>query len=1027
MTKSNPNKLRFTERCIRHPVLAIVISALILVLGLRSVFLLPIQQYPSIQSAVIQVSTLFVGADPETMAAFVTTPIENAISQVNGIDYMTSSSAQNTSVILANVVLDYDADKVLTETSAQVTGIINQLPTGTQYPKLSITIGESISSMYIGFYSDVLPSNKINDYMLRVVQPQLQAVQGVQQASILGNLQISLRIWLDPRKLAGYGLSADQVANKIRNNNFVAGIGRTDGDSFVVDLTSNTDLKSVDEFKQMVIKASNHALIRLKDIAEISLGSQNYNTSVTFDNKSAVYIGIIVAPNANLLTVIGNVKKVFDQIQKKLPEGLNGRIVYDASQFVSSSIEEVNQSLIEAFIIVTAVVFVFLGSWRSLIIPIVAIPLSLVGTFFIMYALHYSLNLLTLLALVLAIGLVVDDAIIVVENVHRHMEEGKPPLAASIISAAELTQPIIAISVVLIAVYLPIGFMGGLTGALFTEFAFTLASSVAVSALVALSLSPMMCAKFLRPKDPNKPERFSNYIDQKFEGIISNYQTKLSDYLSKIPVILVFAGLIFASNYFLFISSKSELAPQEDQGIIMAQTTAGANASLKQTEVYTREIDKIFKSFKETGHTFQINGTSGSNNASSLNTAIGGMLLIPWDQRSRTSIDLQPLVQQMTNQIAGASIALFQPPPLPNGGSGLPIQFVIQTPNNFLELNEVLDDFLQKARESQKFIYLIPDLRYDKTQSRLILNRDKVAELGLDMKDIGNVLSVDLSQMYLNYFNYMGRSYQVIPQTERGFRLNASDLLNYYVTSSQGESIPLASFAKIENTVVPESINHFQQMNSATLSAIALPGVTMGEALETLRNIGNQVLPSGYTMDYAGQARQFMHEGSSLVTTFFFAMIVIFLALAVLFDSFRDPLVVLISVPLSTCGALIFVSLGFHHVSLNIYTEVGLITLIGLVAKHGILIVQFANDQQRLGKSKREAVEIAAATRFRPIIMTTAAMVLGVIPLLLANGAGASSRFNIGIVIAAGISIGTLFTLFVVPAMYVLLAKKLTD
>lgn len=1015
--------MRFTDRCIRHPVLSIVISALILVLGVRSAFLLPIQQYPTIQSAVISVTTMFTGADPETMAAFITTPLENAISQVNGIDYITSSSSQNNSVILANVLLNYDADKVLTEASAQVTGVIYQLPAGSQYPQLTITVGQSINSMYLGFYSDEIPSNQINDYLLRIVQPAIQAVQGVQQAIILGNLQIALRAWLDPRKLAGYHISADEVADKMRNNDFVAGIGRTDGQSYIVNLTTSTNLNTVEQFKDLIIKADKNAIIRLKDVAVVTLGSQNYNTLVKFDSKSAVYIGIVVAPSANLLTVIDNVKKVFTQVQQKLPQGLEGRIVYDASEFVTSSIKEVEHSLLEAFIIVTAVVFLFLGSFRSLFIPVVAIPLSIIGTFFIMFMLNYSLNLLTLLALVLAIGLVVDDAIIVVENVHRHIEEGKSPLQASLLSARELAKPIIAISVVLIAVYLPIGFMGGLTGSLFTEFAFTLASSVAVSAVIALTLSPMMCAKFLKPHNNDHQFHLMQKIDNYFNRVADAYSRKVKNTLNMLPVVLVFAGVIFVSNYFLFISSKSELAPFEDQGILLAQTTAAANASLAQTNIYTTELGKQLRSHPETDHTFQINGSSGSNTAASLNQAIGGMVLKPWNKRKKFTNDLLPIVQQDANTIAGAKIAVFQPAPLPNGGSGLPIQFVVESPNTFMELNDVVQAIVDEAQRSGDFIFLIPDLRYDQNQTRLLINRDKVAELGLNMRDIGNALGTDLSQNFLNFFNYMGRSYQVTPQTARSFRMNEGDLLNYYVNSSNDQIVPLASFITLQHSVVPESINHFQQMNSATISAIAAPGISMGEALKTLRNIANRLMPADYNIDYAAQSRQYMQEGSTLVTTFFFAMIVIFLSLAVLFDSFRDPFIVLVSVPLSTCGALIFVSLGLHQVSLNIYTEVGLITLIGLVAKHGILIVQFANDMQLEGKNKREAVELAVAIRFRPIIMTTAAMVLGVVPLLLATGAGAVSRFNIGLVIATGISIGTLFTLFVVPSMYLLIAR----
>ncbi len=1019
--------MAFTDIFIKRPVLSIVISAMILVLGIRSIGLLPIQQYPTVQTAVISISTAYTGADPATIAAYITTPLENAIAQANGIDYMTSSSAQNSSTILVNLLLNYDADKALTEINTQVNSVLNQLPKSAQLPSLTITIGQSVDSMYLGFYSKSLASNQINDYLLRAVQPKLQAVHGVQQASILGNNQFALRAWLDPKKLAGYGITPAEVGRALAENDFISAAGRTDGETYIINLKTSTALTTLEEFKNLVIKSQKGAIIRLKDVARVSLGSQNYNTTVSFNGQSAVYIGIVVAPNANLLTVIDNVKKVFAEVKKQMPTGFNGSIVYDASSFVHSSISEVNKSLLEAFVIVTVVVFLFLGSFRSLFIPVIAIPLSIIGTFFVMFALGYSINLLTLLALVLAIGLVVDDAIIVVENVHRHIENGVKPFKAALLSAGELTKPIIAISVVLIAVYLPIGFMSGLTGALFTEFAFTLAAAVGVSAVIALTLSPMMCSKMLKPHDPNH-KSFMDVVDKQFDRLALGYKNALASTLQVLPVVLVFAILILTSNYFLFISAKSELAPQEDQGIILGQVIAAANSSLSQTGLYDKQLANIFRTYPETNVTFEINGSSGSNNAPALNNAIAGMVLTPWDQRKRTSNQLQPLVQkQAAASISGAKVAIFQPASLPGGGSGLPIQFVIQSTDQFDVINAVAQEILKRAAASGKFMYLDPDLKYDQQQTTIELNRDKIAEFGLTMQDVGNSLSSALSENYINYFNYMGRSYQVIPQVNRPSRLNDLDLLNYYIKTSTGTPVSLSTFTTLKHTVVPESINHFQQLNSATISAVALPFVSMGQALQTLTDIANQVLPHGYTIDYGAQSRQFMQEGSSLAVTFLLALIIIFLSLAVLFNSFRDPLIVLISVPMSICGAMIFISLGVGGANLNIYTEVGLVTLIGLISKHGILIVEFANDLQKEGKNKLEAVTTAASVRFRPILMTTAAMVLGVVPLILATGAGAESRFDIGLVIATGISIGTLFTLFVVPSMYMLIADDLSQ
>ncbi len=1009
--------MRFTDIFIEKPVLSVVLSLLIFVLGLRSLGLLPVLQYPFTQNAVITVTTTYTGADPATVAGFITTPLENAIAQANGIDYMTSSSTQGTSTITANLLLNFDPNAALTQVNTRVNSVLNQLPKNSQLPVISVAVGETIDSMYMGFYSNILPSNNITDYLVRVVQPKLQAVPGVQLAEIVGGRQFALRAWLDPVKLSAYGITPAEVSAALAENDLTSAVGRTDGTMVTVDLTASTDLHSVEQFRNMVLKAKNGAIIRLKDVARVSLGSQNYDYSVQFDGKSAVYIGIKVAPGANLLTVIDHVKQVFPSIQSQLPEGLDGKIVYDATAYVNSAIHEVERSLFEALAIVTVVIFLFLGSIRSLLIPLVAIPLSLIGAFFMMLVLGYSINLLTLLALVLAIGLVVDDAIIVVENVHRHIEEGKSAFKAALQGASELAGPIIAISVVLIAVYIPIGFMGGLTGALFTEFAFTLAGAVAVSAIAALTLSPMMCAKFLKMENPAQKSRFIQLIDQQFEHLKLAYERLLKNSLDYLPVTGVFALIILVSIYFLYATSKSELAPQEDQGIILSMMTTAPNATLGQTELYSKEVYNVFSAFPETDLVFQINGTGG------LNSSLAGMVLKPWDQRTKTSNQLQPTVQQHLDQITGGKIAAFQQPSLPGGGSGLPIQFVINTTEPFDQLNIVKDRFLEKVNKSGLFVYLDSDLKLDKNQTSIDINRDKASQLGLSMHDIGTVLSSALSQGYINYFDFSGRSYQVIPQMIRTARLNANQVPDYYIKTASGESVPLSTLITLKNKVVPESLNHFQQLNATTISAVAMPGVSMGDALDKMKAIAMEILPDGYSIDYAAQSRQYIQEGSSLVITFFFALIIIYLSLAAQFESFRDPLIVLISVPMSICGALIFINLGIGGASLNIYTEVGLVTLIGLISKHGILIVQFANDQQRAGKQKRAAIEEAAAIRLRPILMTTAAMVLGVIPLIMAEGAGAVSRYNIGLVIAAGISIGTLFTLFVVPAMYLFLAQ----
>jgi multidrug efflux pump len=1007
--------MKFTDIFIRRPVLATVVSLLLLVLGLRSVQLLPVLQFPRTQNAVVTVTTTYTGADPALVAGFITAPLENSIAQANGIDYMTSSSRQSVSTITANLRLNYDPDKALTEINTKVNAVLNQLPQGSQQPVLSVKIGQTIDAMYIGFSSDVLPANKITDYLVRVVQPQLQTVEGVQTAEILGQKLFALRAWLDPRKLAAYGLTATDVQQALASNDFLSAVGSTKGQMVQVNLTASTSLHSLDAFKRLIVKQKDGAIVRLEDVANVTLGAEDYESAVGFDGKQAVYVGIQVAPAANLLEVIKRVRDRFPSIQAQLPQGLDGSIVYDSTKFVNSSIVEVVKTLGEALLIVTLVVFAFLGSLRSVIIPTVAIPLSLIGTFTVMLIFGFSINLLTLLALVLAIGLVVDDAIIVVENVNRHLEAGMQPMPAAVLAARELGSPIIAMTVVLIAVYVPIGFLGGLTGALFTEFAFSLVGAVTVSAIVALTLSPMMCSRMLTAHDPAErgwQARLAAALDRGFESLHKRYERLLHRTLDYVPVTGVFALIVLASIYFLYAGAKSELAPQEDQGVIIESSTAAPNATLAQRQLYSREVFKTFVSHPETDHVFQLDVPGLS---------IAGMVLKPWDERSRTAAQLQPVVQQALNRIAGIKAVAFQPPPLP-GARGLPVELAIQTTEPFERLNEVAQKFLQEVQRSGRFIFIDGDLKFDQPQARVVIDRDLAAQLGLSMRDIGSALSAMVGGGYVNYFSFYDRSYKVIPQVQQVDRLNADQLRDYHLRTASGDMVPLSTVAQLESRVVPQALNHFQQQNAATLSGVPFPGVSQGDALAYLQDLATRTLPEGYSIDYSGQSRQFVQESSALVVTFFFALVIIFLALAAQFESFRDPAIILVSVPMSICGALIFISLGIGGASLNIYTEVGLVTLIGLISKHGILIVEFANNLQREGQGKRKAIETAAGIRLRPILMTTAAMVLGVVPLITASGAGAVSRFNMGLVIATGIAIGTLFTLLVVPAMYMLLA-----
>jgi multidrug efflux pump len=1002
--------MNFTDIFIRRPVLASVVSLLILVLGLRSLVNLPINQYPRTQNAIVTVSTVYYGADAQTVAGFITQPLESAIAQAQGIDYLSSSSSSGVSTITATLRLNYDANRALTEINTQVNSVKNQLPVQSQQPVLTVQIGQTTDAMYMGFYSDTLPSNNVTDFLARVVKPKLDSIQGVQTAELLGARPFALRAWLDAAKLAAHGLTAADVSAALATNNYLAGVGSSKGQMVSVPLTAGTDLHSLEEFRNLAIKQNGDSIVRLDDVATVDLGSENYDFNVAFGGVRSVFIGIKVAPEANILDVAKRVRAAFPEIRAQLPNGVTGEIVYDSTEFINTSIDEVVKTLAQALLIVTLVIFLFLGSFRAVVVPIIAMPLSLIGAFFIMLALGYSINLLTLLALVLAIGLVVDDAIIVVENVDRHMkEEGKSPLEAALIAARELGSPILAMTVVLIAVYVPIGFQGGLTGALFSEFAFTLAGAVAVSGVVALTLSPMMCSRFFRQDQDSG--RFVQTIDRTFEKVRHTYRRVLHSLLETWPVLIVMGVLLTGALALMFKMSQSELAPEEDQGIVVSLLTGPPTATSDQMQTYAEQVFKIGKSIPEYKQMFQITGVP------TLNSGFGGVLFKPWGERTRSAKEIQQDLQAQWNKIAGARVAAFQFPPLP-GSSGLPVQFVINTTETFGNLNAVAQQVLEKARASGKFYFVDADLKIDMPQATVVVDRDKVAALGMTQQDVGNALAAAMGGGYVNYFSIAGRSYKVIPQVQQVDRLNPSAALDLYIRTPGGGVIPARTVASIKYDIVPESITRFQQLNSATISGVS--GVSQSEVLEFMRNTVNELAPTGYSVDYAGQSRQFVKESGGIVWTMLFAVIIVFLALAAQFESFRDPVVILVSVPLALFGALIFIFLGFA--SMNIYTEVGLVTLMGLISKHGILIVEVANQLRKAGKTKREAVEEAASIRLRPILMTTAAMVFGVVPLVIASGAGAAGRHAMGLVIFTGLAIGTLFTLFVVPAMYMFVA-----
>ncbi|WP_310621429.1 efflux RND transporter permease subunit [Flexibacterium corallicola] len=1012
--------MNFTEVFVRRPVLSSVISLMILAIGLRAALTLPILEFPKTSNAIITISTTYYGASAEIMAGFITTPLEASISQVVGIDYITSTSTAGLSTIIINLELNYDVDAALTEVITKINAVQNQLPVESQLPVLTISIGNTLDAMYLGFISDELEQNQVTDFIIRTAQPAIQAVQGVQSTEILGGSTFAVRVWLDPRKLAAFEITGAQVSQALQSNDYIAAIGQTKGEMVQVTLTANANLDNIPDFQRLIIAQKDGAVIRLEDVGEVVMGAENYESSVYFNNRLSVYLGVKAAPGANLLNLTAGVRGVLPGMRDVAPPGMDIYVVYDSSGFVNSSITEVMVTLVEAIGIVTLVVFLFIGSPRTVVIPVIAIPLSLIGAFIFMLLLGFSINLLTLLALVLGIGLVVDDAIIVVEDVNRHISEGKTPFQAAISAGNDLGRPILAMTVVLISVYVPIGFQGGLTGALFTEFAFTLVGAVTISAIVALTLTPMLSSRILRPIDKDNPkwdDKLTEVIDRNFNKFRDYYLRKLDQSLDNKPVVLTFALIILSSIGVLYMTSDSELAPSEDQGLVMYQATPSPNATITQKDLYSEPIYNISETFPEVIQMFQ-------NNLSS--SMFGGVLLKPWDERTRSATQIQRIMQKEYDSVAGLQIVVFQNPPLP-GSSGLPVQFVIKSTQDIAEVNKVGTAFLELAKATGMFAYVDKDLKIDQPQAKLVIDRDRAAELGLTMQDVGQTVGALLGGGYVNYFDFMGRSYQVIPQVFQYDRLNSDQLLNIHLTTSNGATVPLSSVAKFENIVVPEFIPHFQQLNSVTISGVPAPGVSQSTVLNRLNALAKDNLPLGYQVDYGQLSRQYEKESGGFITTFAFALLVIFLTLAAQFESFRDPLIILVSVPMSIAGALFFINLGIGGATINIYTQVGLITLMGLISKHGILIVEVARELQEQGHDKRSAVIGSLKIRVRPILMTTAAMVLGVVPLVTASGAGAASRYNMGLVISTGLSIGTLFTMFVVPCVYMLLATERTE
>ncbi|MGK9064790.1 multidrug efflux RND transporter permease subunit [Stutzerimonas chloritidismutans] len=1004
--------MAFTDPFIRRPVLASVISLLLVLLGLQAFTSLVIRQYPQMESALITVTTAYPGANAETIQGYITQPLQQSLASAEGVDYMTSVSQQNVSIISVYARIGADTDRLYTELLSQANSVKNQLPQNAEDPVLNKQAADSTALMYISFYSDQLTNPQITDYLSRVIQPKLATLPGMAEAEILGNQVFAMRLWLDPVKLAAYGLAASDINDAIRKYNFLAAAGEVKGQYTVTSINADTELKTPEAFARIPVKTEGDSRVLLGDVARVEMGAESYDAVSSFDGIPSVYIGIKGTPSANPLDVIEEVRAVMPQIESQLPPGLKVTIAYDATRFIQASIDEVVKTLAEAVVIVIVVVFLFLGSLRSVLIPVVTIPLSMIGVLFVMQAMGYSINLLTLLAMVLAIGLVVDDAIVVVENIHRHIEQGKTPFQAAIDGAREIAMPVVTMTITLAAVYAPIGFLQGLTGALFQEFALTLAGAVLISGIVALTLSPMMCSRLLRHEE--NPSGLAHRLDLLFDRLKRRYQRALHSTLDTRPVVFVFAVIVLGLIPVLLMFTESELAPEEDQGIIFMMASAPQTANLDYLNAYTDQFLEIFKSFPQYYSWFQINGFNG------VQSGIGGFLMTPWDERERTQMEVLPEVQAKIDRIPGLQVFGFNLPSLPGTGEGLPFQFVINTASDYESLLQVTERIREKAQASGKFAFLDVDLAFDKPEVVVDIDREKAAQMGVSMEDLGLTLATLLGESEINRFTIEGRSYKVIAQVERAYRDNPSWLSNYYVKNERGEMLPLSTLITVSDRARPTQLTQFQQLNAATIQGF--PIVSMGEAIETLRSIASEEAPQGFTFDYAGASRQYIQEGTALYATFGLALAVIFLVLAAQFESFRDPLVILVTVPLSICGALVPLFLGLS--SMNIYTQVGLVTLIGLISKHGIMIVEFANQLRReRGLSRREAAEEAAAIRLRPVLMTTAATVFGMVPLIVASGAGAVSRFDIGLVIATGMTVGTLFTLFVLPAVYSLLAS----
>jgi multidrug efflux pump len=1017
--------MRITDIFVRRPVLAIVVNLIIVIAGVQAIRTLNVRQYPRLESATIVIRTPYVGASADLVRGFITTPIERSVAAGNGIDYIESQSEQGLSTINVRLQLNVDTARALADISARVNQVRGDLPPEAEVPAISLEPSDAaFASMYLSFDSKILQDNQVTDYLIRVVQPRLSAVEGVQKAEILGGRTFALRAWLKPDRMAALNVSPTQVRQALASNNYLSAIGQTKGTYVQLNLSATTGIESVEDFRRLVIRQEGGTLVRLGDVADVVLGADNYEMDVRMSGARATFMGVWVLPNANALDVIKRVRAEMAKIQSELPTGLSATIAFDATKYIDSAIHEVRGTLIETIAIVIVVIFLFLGSLRTVIVPVVAIPVSLIGAVFLMQVFGFSLNLLTLLAIVLSVGLVVDDAIVVVENVDRHMREGHSPFEASMLGARELVGPIIAMTITLAAVYAPIGFQGGLTGALFREFVFTLAGAVLISGVVALTLSPMMSSRLLQPQQHE--QRMTAFVDRVFQRIKARYSRMLASTLANRPAVYIVWGVLSLLVVPMYLFSAKELAPTEDQGVVFGKVDTPANATMEQVTPFTEKIFRNFQSIPEFSSSFQITFPSGG---------FGGMIVKPWEERTRNIFQVQQELFGKQMMLTGVQAPVFLPPALPSSGI-FPVEFVIASTGTHEELVRAADKIVVQAIKSGQFAFPpVTDVKIDQAKAEIVFDREKMASMGLSMQQVGADLGTMLGGNYVNRFNMEGRSYKVIAQVERAGRLTPTDLGEIHVTGPGNTLIPLSSIATFRTGVEPRSLNRFQQLNAVKISGVAPRGLEQG--LAVLEAAADKALPAGSRVDYTGESRQLRQEAGKFLPAMGLAIVLIFLVLAAQFNSFRDPIVVLAgSVPLAMFGAMIFTFLKFSGppgmkfaltegwtTTLNIYSQVGLVTLVGLIAKNGILVVEFANHQQESGLSKVAAVQAAAETRLRPILMTTIATVAGHFPLTLVSGPGAAARNSIGVVLVGGMAIGTIFTLFVVPSVYVLVAR----